>query len=242
MANGIYAAMSGAVSRSMALDVVANNVANAPTPGFRADAVAYREVPAQAQGAAATESDLRMATVDAVVPTWRPGPLEETGGPLDLAFEGDGMLTVQTDEGVRYSRGGTMMLGTDGTLVTNEGYPLLDVEGRPLRVPPDGEPVIGGDGTVRVGENVVGQLALTWFDSPAVLSREGGTLYSAAPGAEGTTAPGMLRQGHIEQANVNVVRGMIDLVTLTRSYEATVRVMESFGNIDRRTARDLAHG
>jgi flagellar basal-body rod protein FlgG len=102
--------------------------------------------------------------------------------------------------------------------------------------------VIGGDGTVQVGENIVGRLALAWFDSPAALSREGSTLYSAAPGAERTQAPGTLMQGYVEQANVNVVRGMIDLVTLTRSYEATVRVMESFGNIDRRTARDLAHG
>ncbi len=243
MSDGIYAAMSGAMARSMALDVVAGNVANAPTPGFRAAMVAYREAPAQApDGPAAAESEIRLATLDAVVPTWSPGQLEETGAPLDLALEGDGLFTVRTGAGVRYVRGGTMSLDARGNLVTSGGYPLLDTEGRPLRLPPEGEPVIGEDGTVLVGERQVGRLAVVWFEDPAALAREGDNLYSAAGGAEPIAAPGAVRQGSIEQSNVNVVRGMIDLVSLTRSYEATLRAMESFRNIDRRTARDLGHG
>lgn len=243
MADGIYAAMSGAMARSLALDVVAQNVANAPTPGFRASTLAYREVPARApDGPPAADSEIRMATLDAVVPSWQPGPLLETGGALDLAIEGDGLFAVRTDDGVRYTRGGSMTRDDDGVLVTTSGHPLLDTEGRPLRLPLEGEPEVGEDGTVRVGEQTVGQLAMIWFESPSVLSREGDNLYSAASGAEPVTAPGTARQGYIEQANVNVVRGMIDLVSLTRSYEATLRAMESFQTIDRRTVRDLGHG
>jgi flagellar basal body rod protein FlgG len=243
MADGIYAAMSGAMSRSLALDVVAQNVANAPTPGFRASSVAYREAPARAPDAPpATDAEIRMSTLDAVVPSWQPGPLEETGGALDLAIEGDGLFAVRTDAGVRYLRGGSMTCDRDGVLMTSSGHPLLDVEGRPIRLPAEAEPVVGEDGTIRAGERTVGRLAVVWFESPSVLSHEGDNLYTAAAGATPIAAPGLVRQGVIEQANVNVVRGMIDLVSLTRSYEATLRAMESFQNIDRRTVRDLAQG
>lgn len=243
MADGIYSAMSGAMARSQALDVVAQNVANAPTPGYRAATMAFRETPAQAVGGPpAADSEIRIATLDAVVPSWLPGPLQETGGALDLAIEGDGLLTVRTGAGIRYVRGGAMSLDDEGTLVTGSGHPLLDTEGRPIHVPPEGEPEVGDDGTVRVGEQVVGRLAMVWFESPAVLSREGDNLYSAAAGAQPQPAPGSLQQGYIEGANVNVVRGMIDLVGLTRSYEATLRAMETIRSVDRRTVRDLGTG
>ncbi len=244
MADGLYAAMSGAIARSMALDVVANNVANAPTPGYRADAMAFREVPAQPVGEPPRpDTDLRLTTLDAITPSWRPGPIEETGGTLDLAIEGDGLLAVRTAEGPRYVRGGTMVLDDEGTLMTATGYPLLDAEDRVVRIPLEqGTPIVAEDGTIRVGEQDIGQLQMVWFETPAALRREGDNLFSVAPGAEETEATGNIRQGFIERSNVNVVRGMIDLISLTRSYEATVRAMESFRTIDRRTARDLAHG
>lgn len=247
MSDGIYAAMSGAMSRAMALDVVANNVANAPTPGFRADAVAFREQPAEprrepGEPTASIEPDIRVATVDAVVPSLRPGPIEETGGAFDVAIEGDGMLSVSAPGGVRYTRGGTLIRDAEGNLATAEGYPVLDVEGRPVRLPLEGEPVIGDDGTVTVGDQSCGRMAVVWFDRPNLLSREGGNLYMAAAGTQVTEASGVIRQGAIEGANIDVVRGMIDLVSLTRSYEATIRAMENFRNIDQRTVRDLARG
>ncbi len=243
MGDGIYAAMSGAVSRSRALDVVANNVANAGTPGFRSDSVAFREAPAQPAGEPARpDTDLRLATVDAVTPSWQPGPLEETGAPLDLAINGDGMFTVGTDAGVRYVRGGSMQLDASGRLVTTDGHPLLNLEGEPIQMPTDGEPSIGEDGTIMVGERQIDRLAMVWFDSPALLSREGGNLFSASAGAQPQPAPGTVEQGYIENSNINVVRGMVDLVSITRSYEATVRAMETFRTIDRRTVRDLARG
>jgi flagellar basal-body rod protein FlgF len=244
MGDGLYAAMSGAVARSMALDVVANNVSNAPTPGFRADMAVFREVPAQPAGEPPrVDTDLRLTTLDAVVPTWQPGPITETGSSFDLAIEGQGMLAVQTNNGLRYARGGSMAVDQEGVLRTSGGNALVDTEGRPIRIPlQGGEPLIGEDGTITAGEQTVGRLNMVWFDNPEALQREGDNLFSAPGGVQIIEPQGALRQGFIEGANVNVVRGMIDLVSLTRSYEATIRAMESFQNIDRRTARDLGRG
>jgi flagellar basal-body rod protein FlgG len=229
----------------MALDVVANNVANAPTPAFHADAVAFRETPAadpRGGGMPPQLSDLRFASVDAVVQSWVPGPLVETGNAFDVAIEGDGLLTVRAPQGMRFSRGGTLSVDRGGTLVTAEGYPLLNLEGQPVRPGAGVEPVIGEDGSVYVDDQPVGRLALRWVDNTAALSREGENLYALAGGVQTQAAEGHLQQGYIERSNVNVVKGMVDLVSITRSYEATVRVLESFRAIDRRTAKDLAHG
>ena len=187
-------------------------------------------------------SDLRLASLDAVVPSWAPGTLEETGRPLDVAVDGDGLLTVRAPQGIRFTRGGTLMVDTSGTLVTSEGFPLLNPEGQPVRPGVAAQPLIGEDGSVYVDDQPVGRLSLRWVDSPAVLSREGDNLYALAPGAQTQAAEGQLRQGYIERSNVNVVKGMIDLVALTRSYEATLRALETFRAIDRRTVKDLALG
>jgi len=195
------------------------------------------------------ESELRMATLDAVVPSWRPGPLRQTGNPLDIAIEGDGLLTVQSSEGTRYVRGGTMTTDAEGTLMTSSGNPLLDTQGQTISIPEDANVSISEDGRILASrpdeegeQQEVAQLGMVWFDSPALLSREGSGLFSAAAGAEPNRVDASIRSGFIEQSNVNVVRGMIDMVTLTRSYEATIRAMETFRSIDRRTTKDLAHG
>lgn len=242
MSDGIYAAMSGAVARSTALDVLGNNIANAPSTAFRIDAVAFREEPtAPPDGAPRPDGDLRMATVDAVVPSWRPGSLEQTGEALDVAIDGDGLLPVRTDDGIRYVRGGSLQRDSDGTLMTAAGHPLVDRDGVVVRLPLEGgETVIGEDGTIRVGEEDVATLPLVWFDNVAMLAREGDNLWSAPAGATPRAADGRIRQGYLEGTNGNVVRGMVDMIAVTRSYEATVRAMETFREIDRRTARDLA--
>lgn len=244
MSDGIYAAMSGAVARSTALDVIGNNVANSPTAGFRIDRVAFREAPAAPpDGTARQDGDLRMATVDAVVPSWRPGPIRSTGGTLDVAVEGEGLIAVQSEDGVRFVRGGSLQTDTEGRLMTTGGHQLIDPDGVPITVPLDGgEPVISEDGTIMVDEEEVGRMTFVWFESPAVLSREGDNLWSAAAGARAVPAEGSLRQGFLEQANRGSVRGMVDMITVTRSYEATIRAMETFRSIDQRTARDIAGG
>lgn len=242
MSNGIYIAASGAMARAQALDVHSNNIANSMTPGFRLDEVVFREQPAQPAGEPQRpDTDIRLATVDAVVPSWETGTMMQTENRMDLAIQGDGLLSVRTEEGVRYSRGGSLLLDSEGTLMTSTGYPLLDVEGEVLRLPPEGgELNIAEDGTVHVGEQQLGRLQLTWFQNPQVLSREGDNLFSAPEGAERAEATGTLQQGYQERSST--IRGLLDIITVTRSYETSIRMIESFKQIDQRTARDIARG
>ncbi|MEM9860451.1 MAG: flagellar basal-body rod protein FlgF [Myxococcota bacterium] len=243
MSDGIWAAVSGAVAQQRALDVTANNVANANTTGFRADRVAFREALAEA-GEGPAPADLRLVGVAQVEASEAPGAIGRTDGNLDFAIEGDGLFTVQTPQGERYTRAGQFHLDAEGVLRTASGAAVLgwvaEAGGatQELRIPPaSGEIRVGEDGTIRAGDQEVGRLALRSFDE-GQLEKEGNTLF-VANGA-GDAAEARVLQGYLEGSNMNAVAGMNELITVSRSFEAFQKVIDTFQRLDDRTARDLA--
>jgi flagellar basal-body rod protein FlgF len=241
MSDGIYTALSGAVAQQRALDTVANNVANVATPGFRGDALAFREFVSTAQAADPTlPNGLRYVAVDASRTSSIDGPLMQTGNPLDLALQGDGMLAVETPNGVRYTRAASLVMDGDGRVMTHAGHPVLTSSG-PLEVQPNTQTLnFAPDGTVNVDGNAVGQLRIERFP-PDGLVKEGLTLFAPAPGATGEPATEVsVAQGFLEGANVSPIGGMNELVVANRSYDAFQKVIQAFRHIDERTARDVA--
>ena len=145
----IYTAMSGAAQALEQQSVTANNLANASTTGFRAQLSAFRQVPMNFENGASGDATTRTFVLSST-PTadYAPGPIQQTGNPLDVAVQGPGWLSVQTqDGGEAYTRAGNLHVDANGQLVTANNLPVLGNSG-PMSIPPGAEVTIGKDGTV----------------------------------------------------------------------------------------------
>lgn len=239
MSDGIWSALSGAVAQQRSLEVVANNVANVNTVGFRADRVVFREVLSQVAPDGPAPSSLRFVAVDETVADRTSGALQDTGHALHLALEGDGYFAVRTPAGERYTRAGALVTDDAGDVRTPDGHQLLvdDPSGpRPLQVPRGyRELSVSERGEVVVDGTNLGRLRIVRFAEPP--DKEGLTLFTGrAPRAADEVR---VRQGFLESANVNAVAGMNELITVSRSFEAFQKVIDGFRALDERTARDV---
>lgn len=248
MSDGIYAALSGAIASERSLDVVANNVANVGTDGFRGERLAFRETVSRA-ASGPTPVTLRYTELEEARVDLSEGPLRETGNPLDLAISGDAFFEVRTAEGPRFTRAGSFVVGPDGVVTTRSGDVVLSDGPRdrprpPLVVPPGTTSLsVASDGTLSAGETAVGRVALVRFGSASDLVSSGGALYSARAGATPVRATeATVVQGFLEGANVGPIGGMNELITASRTFESFQRVIQTFRTLDERTARDLAKG
>lgn len=239
MSDGIYAALSGAVAQERALEVVANNVANVGTTGFRGDRVTFAESLSRVSATPGVPVSIRYVEVDRVMVDTASGPVRPTGNPLDLAISGEGYFGVSTPDGERFTRDGRFLAGADGVVRNERGDALLLEDGRtPLTLPPGATSVtVAPDGTVSAGEATLGRVRVVEVD-PASLRHQGSSLF-AATGARPVAAPSVL-SGCLEGANVGPIAGMNELVTASRTFEAFQRVIQGFRDIDNRTARELA--
>jgi flagellar basal-body rod protein FlgF len=232
VSSGIYVATAGAVAQSTALDATANNIANASTAAYHGDRVTFREALATARSV-----DVALVGSGATKLDSQPGALNPTDNPLDLALEGDGYFGIDTAKGPRYTRAGNFRLDDERKLVTSEGNAVRG-EGGPIAIPEGTQQIaIAADGSVSADGNIVGKLELTRFKANQ-MKREGGTLFSANGGPEAGEPP-KVRAGMIEASNVNVVRGVVDLVKVSRTYESLMRVIQGYHDVESRAARDL---
>lgn len=242
MSDGIYSALSGAIAQQKALDVVANNVANANTTGYRADRVAFREALATATNGSPAPRDLRYVSVSKIQTDVTTGSLRQTHNPLDVAIQGDGFFSVQTSNGERFTRDGSFVRDQEGVIRTGQGLAVMGADGGEVRIPTNTTDLtITADGSVMVGDQRVAQFKLSRFDNPALaLNKEGHTLYVANGNqAAQQDTISALAQGHVEASNVNAIAGMNELITVSRSFEAFQRVIQAFRDMDSRTARDV---
>lgn len=245
MSNGIWAALSGANVQLEALDVAANNVANASTPAFRGDHAVFREYLGRATTTTnkvqKPSTSMRYSTMDGVAANSTPGGFVSTGRALDVAIHGEGMFAIGTARGARYTRLGSVQVASDGRLVTRDGDSFLNPDNKPVRVPPGVTDVrIGSDGVVRSGNETFGQLLLVNFKNPAALAREGALVYRATPASGAPQlSTATVESEMLEQSNVSVVRGMVDIVGASRGFEACERAIDAFRDADRRAAMAL---
>lgn len=241
MSTGIWMAASGASAQITALDATANNLANANTAGYKVDQAVFQEHLIAAMHVGRAAKEMRYSGVATVATDMRSGPLQVTNEPLDLAIEGDGFFAVQTPRGERYTRAGTFQIGPEGTLVTSQGYAVLDASGTPLSVPLDAKvSSFGDDGMLSVDGSDVGQLKLVKFRDLDGLEKDGDTLFRAtARSGFAEVAPVTVLSGTLEMPNVSIVKGMTDLVSATRAFEALQRAVEAFSALERRAANDI---
>lgn len=230
------------------LDVVANNIANLNTTGFKADGAVFAEYlqPGAHDGAFAAQ-DRRMSFVQDSM-TWHDmsqGGVQQTGNPLDLAIEGSAFFVVQTTRGERYTRNGALQINAQGQLVTGNGEPVLGDSGPIVFGQADRDIVINPDGTIRVREGEAntdagrGRLRLAAFANPQRLQKDGTSTF-AAPNGMQPQPPAIgtrIQQGAVEKSNVRSVVEMTRMIELTRAYSEIASILHQQGEL-RRTAID----
>jgi flagellar basal-body rod protein FlgF len=239
------------LSRQMVLerqmDVVANNVANINTNGFKADKSLFQEfLTSGAHEDNFKAGDRRISFVQdrSTYHDFASGPLEQTKNPLDVAIDGGAFLVVQTPAGERYTRDGSLQINAQGQLVTAGGNPVLGTGGPIVFQPGDKEISIAADGGVSVleGANKVdslrGKLRLVSFANAQSLVKQGSNLYSGGGAQPDATA--RVRQGYVEKSNVNSVAEMSRMIEVTRTYTQISAMLQQQGDLRRTAIEKLA--
>ncbi|QTN24463.1 flagellar basal-body rod protein FlgF [Rhizobacter sp. AJA081-3] len=235
----IYLSMSGAKATMQRQDVLANNLANASTVGFRAELHAFRSVPVEGSGASTRVYALESTPgySDA------PGVVSNTGRPMDVAMRGNAWLAVQGLDGTEaYTRGGSLETTADGTVVTHSGLTVLG-DGGPIQVPANSEVSIAADGTVSArGANgrsaTVGRLKLVTPEAPLERGTDG--LFRATEGDLPADATARLQDGALEGSNVSPVETMVAMISAARQFEAQMRMLQTAENNEKTAAQLLS--
>jgi flagellar basal-body rod protein FlgF len=204
------------------MQVIAHNIANASTTGFRREGVLFSEFVRDLQGA---EAALSMASGNARQTFLTQGGLTFTGGDLDLAIEGPGFFRIQTDQGERLTRAGHFAIDAEGQLVNPDGFRLLDDGGAPVQVPPGTTLSVARDGTLSADGEPVAQLGLVTVEDPADLRRQSGTLHEAT-GPVRPAEGAVVHQGFLEDSNVSPIAEMARMITVQRAYEAGQKFLD----------------
>jgi flagellar basal-body rod protein FlgF len=230
MDSGYYAAMTGLVARTQALDTAAANLANAQTPGYRAEREFFRSAllgpDALTSQLGETVNNYGLLGGDRL--SMAQGALEHTGNPLDLAIEGQGFFMVETPNGTRYTRDGGFHRAQNGQLTTEAGEPVLSSAGQPILIP-QGEVSVGADGSISVAGGVAAQVGVFTFPTGTELTPEGANRYVAPQGVTAVAAKGAsVHQGAIEAANQDVVEGSLNLIVMQRQAEMMQRALTVF--------------
>lgn len=218
MDNAIYATLSRQSGLLREMQVVANNVANADTTGFRREGVIFAEH-MSATGPGSRGDTLSMGHARGRLADLRQAALAQTGGTYDLGIEGEGFFMVATPDGNRLTRAGAFLTDAEGQVVNGDGDRLLDDGQAPITVPPGASSIaIGPDGTLSADGEPVARIGLFAVADPAALQHRGGTLFEAT-GEVTPSELGRMRQGFLESSNVDPVFEISRMVEVQRSYE-----------------------
>jgi flagellar basal-body rod protein FlgF/flagellar basal-body rod protein FlgG len=230
MDSGYYAAMTGLIARTQALDIAASNLANSQTPGYRSEQEYFRSVllgpDGQDSQLGRTVNNFGLLGGDRLNMTQ--GALQQTGNALDLAVEGEGFFQIQTAHGLRYTRDGGFNRAQNGQLVTEAGEPVLSTTGKPIPVPP-GEVSVGVDGVLSVAGGTVATVGVFTFPSGTQLTPEGANRYIAPEGvAPVLSKQASVHQRTLEAANQGMIPGMLNLILIQREAEMMQKALTVF--------------
>jgi len=243
MDSGLYTAYSGLRATADLLDVVANNLANVNTTGFKSDEtfqMMYNRAVSEAGAGPLEDAMNNSAAIGGSLSNFEPGVMKATGRELDVAIEGNGFFAVQAPGGVYYTRNGSLHLNSDGGLVTSENLPVLG-EGGPIQIPA-GRVSISAGGEIVVEGNAVDTLRVVDFADKRALEKVGDSMFRSVGQEPVVLEPGRrtVRQGTLEQSNVNAVREMVVMIDIMRRFEALQKTVFTLMNeINERTINQV---
>lgn len=242
MVRGLYTSYTGMVNEQKRMDIIANNLANAATVGYKEENVTNQSFDELLTIKIKDESEAYKdrpignmslgVKLGEVYTNYGQGSLRQTSNTYHMALEGNGFFALSVtdlagNESTQYTRNGTFTMARDGSIVDSDGNHLLGESGE-IIVPTDAsEVVIDQTGAIYADQVYVDTVRIADFEDYNYLIKSGDTMYKELEGAVEKTAEAFIRQGFTEQSNVNVVAEMVDMITVTRAYEANQKVMQS---------------
>ncbi|WP_407493736.1 flagellar hook-basal body complex protein [Pseudooceanicola sp. MF1-13] len=215
MENTAYTTLTRQSGLMREMQVVANNIANAATTGFRQEGLIFSEYVQRVPNG----PSVSMANANVRQTSMMQGGLTQTENPFDFAIEGDGFFLIETPQGERLSRNGSFNASAEGDLVTNDGFRVLDAGGAPMFVPPNaGKISAAADGTLSADGVPIGQLGIVRPTDPMSMIREDGVMFATEGGTEPVENPRVV-QGFVESSNVDPIGQIARMIQVQRAYE-----------------------
>jgi flagellar basal-body rod protein FlgF len=250
MENALLINLSRQTALERQLDVIANNIANVNTSGFKADSSLFEEylnTPAHEDNFVGGDRRVSFVQDRGTYRDMSTGPVDQTKNPLDVAIDGSAFLTVQTPAGERYTRDGNLHINAQGQLVTVAGNPVLGASGPIVFQQTDHDINISPDGTITViegsgrADSIRGSLRLVNFADAQKMLKEGLNLYSAGNGgAPQADTKSTVRQGYLEKSNVNAVSEMSRMMEVSRAYTSIANLMQQQSELQKTAIQQLA--
>ena len=240
MDNTMYVSLSRQVVLQRELDIVANNIANADTAGFKVEDMMKRADQAAPAKTAGILSPVTFVMDDGVARDFRQGSMNPTGAPLDLAIDGKGFFKVTTAGGDRYTRDGRFKLDADGKVVTQDGNAVQGGSGDIVLDAKKGPVTISETGVISQAGQKVGQIDVVNFDDLSALSKQGDNLFRNDTNVQPQPATSAkLRQGSLEGSNVQTLTQITRLVEINRAYDSITTMMSQTSDLSRRSIQRL---
>jgi len=242
MDNALYVGLSRQMVLRREMDIVANNIANADTNGFKVESLLTAEAPSPPAMTAEGPQPIKFVAAAGVARDFGQGGLRRTDAPLDLAIDGKGFFKVTTKAGDRFTRDGHLRLDDTGRLVTQAGDPVADDGGGEITLDPQkpGEITIAPDGSLSQGTERVGKVGLYQFANLGALDKAGDNLYQNSSNQQPTAATdAKLRQGMLEGSNVNPILEITRMIEVSRAYEQTAQMISSEQDLSRNSVARL---
>jgi flagellar basal-body rod protein FlgF len=245
--NAVLVGLSRQVALGREMDVVANNIANITTTGYKADGSLFEEFLSSAARTGSSSGHVSYVRDRGTWHDMNQGPIERTGSPLDVAIDGSAFLVVQTPRGERYTRNGSLQINATGQLVTSDGNPVLGSSGPITLQPNDNQVSISRDGTISVREGTSttdsprGKLQLVGFENPQQLQKDGSSTFNVTGGAQPQEAKNSsIIQGAVEKSNVRGVVEMSRMIDISRSYAQVASLLQQQNDLNQSSIDKLA--
>ena len=240
LTRAMYAASAGAFNNQRRLDVLANNLANINTPGFKQDRLIFR-VPVESEKEGDSQTSYLQGSASPIPSGARTdfsqGVLRHTGNPLDLALDGTGFFCIQAPGGTHYTRNGRFTVNEDGVLATMGGHPVLG-KGGEIRI--DGSDVsVDEEGKVSVDGSEVGTLKVVSASQPESLKKMGNTLFAADESGVKDAEGVKIRMGYLETSNVNSIKVMVEMIDISRSYESYQKTIQFLNDATKKSINEV---
>lgn len=237
MDNALFVGLSRQLTLRRELDIVANNIANVDTVGFKIEDLMVETQPQRPALTKPGPNPVKFVMDRSVGRDFSQGGLQTTGATFDLAVEGQGFFKIGSPDGERYTRDGRFTLDNQGRLVTQAGLPVLGAGGEEIVITPeDGAVQIAADGTVSQGQEQIGKVGVARFPELSVLEKTGDNLYRNTSNAQPELATdSKVRQGMLESSNVKPIVEIGRMIEITRAYESVAKMMDSTSELSRRS-------
>jgi flagellar basal-body rod protein FlgF len=241
MDNALYIGLSRQIVLRKEMDIIANNIANADTAGFKVESLMTKAEPKAPAFTIGGPKPVKFVVADGVLRDFTQGAVRRTDGPLDFAIEGQGFFRVRGDEGERFTRDGRFRTDETGRLVTQGGAAVLDDGGGEITVDPErGQLELAPDGTLSQGGERIGKVALVDFQNLSVLEKVGDNLLQNTSNDQPQpAAEARVRQGMLEGSNVRPILEITRMIEVSRAYESMARMIDSNSDLARRSVERM---